>query len=346
MQFTIDGIEVGHDHAPYVIAEAGVHHYDSLEMAKEYIRAARIAGVASIKFQTYTADGLVANWAPVYWDTKEKTQYEVFSKKKGFSQEQYAELIAYAQEVGVTFLSTPFDAKSADMLNELGMAAFKIASADLTNIQLVKQVARYGKPVLLSTGASTYEEIADTVKQIAPINPHISLLHCSLSYPTPLKDANLLRLHELAKRFPDVVLGYSDHTQPHHSENPCPLAVALGARVIEKHFTLNTFLDADDHYHAVDVEGLKRLQKNCKEAFQMCSPAREMTDKEHAAREKARRSIVAARDLPAGHVVSMDDLAFKRPGTGLAPGEADKLIGKKTTRAVGYDELLLWDAVS
>lgn len=346
MQFTIDGIAIGHEHKPYVIAEAGVHHYDSVEMAKEYIRAARIAGVASVKFQTYTADGLVANWAPVYWETKEKTQYEVFSKKKGFTQEQYAELFAYAKEVGVTFLSTPFDEKSADMLNELGMTAFKIASADLTNIQMVKRVAGYGKPVLLSTGASTYDEIAETLKQISHINPQISLLHCSLSYPTPLKDANLMRIVELSKRFPDIVLGYSDHTQPHHSENPCALAVALGARVIEKHFTLNTYLDGDDHYHAVDLEGLKRLEKNCKEAFLMCSAAREMTDKEQAAREKARRSIVAARDLPEGHVLTMADLAFKRPGTGLAPGEAEQLIGKKTRRAIRYDELLLWDTVS
>lgn len=346
MEFSIDGIKVGQDHKPYVIAEAGVHHYDSLEMAKEYVRGARIAGVACIKFQTYTAKELVANWAPVYWDTPEKTQFEVFDKKRGFTREQYVELIAFCKEVGVTFLSTPFDQGSAAMLNDLGVAAFKIASADLTNIPMVKQIAEYQKPVLLSTGASTYDEIAQTLKIIAPINPKISLLHCSLSYPTPLKEANLMRIKELAERFPEVVIGYSDHTQPAHSETPCALAVALGARVIEKHYTLNTYLDGDDHYHAVDTEGLKRLEKNCKEAFFMCGAAREMTDMELAARERARRSIVAARDLPAGHVLSIDDFAYKRPGTGIAPGEAEKLVGKKTKSAIAYDALIEWDKVA
>ena len=346
MDFCINGMNVGKNHRPYVIAEAGVHHYDSLEMAKEYVRGARAAGVAAIKFQTYTAKELVANWAPVYWDTPEKTQFEVFNKKRGFSRDQYADLIAYCNEVGITFLSTPFDQGSSAMLHELGVSAFKIASADLTNVPMIKQIAEYKKPMLLSTGASTYDEIEQMLKVLAPINPQISLLHCSLSYPTPLKEANLMRIKELAERFPDTVIGYSDHTQPAHSETPCALAVALGARVIEKHYTLNTYLDGDDHYHSLDTEGLKRLEKNCKEAYFMCSAAREITDIEMAARERARRSIVAGRDLPAGHVLSFEDFAYKRPGTGISPGEAQKLVGKKTTSAIAYDALIKWEDVA
>ena len=342
-EFAIAGLPVGPDHPPYVIAEAGVHHYDSLELAKAHVLQARIAGVQAIKFQTYTAKRLTTHWAELYWkDPTFKTQFEVFAAKRGLSHPEYAELVAYAQGLGITFLSTPFDTDSADLLAEFEMAAYKIASADLTNRPLLDHVARKGKPVLLSTGASTFEEIAAAAATVAEAGAPLALLHCSLAYPTPVAQANLGRIRRLAERFgASTVIGYSDHTQPQLSEVACPAAVALGARVIEKHFTLNKHLGGDDHYHAVDAEGLKRLVRDCADAFRMCQGDAEITEVERAARSYARRSIVAARDLPAGTVVQLTDLDFKRPGTGLSPTEVDQVVGRRLLAAVPYDGLLL-----
>jgi N-acetylneuraminate synthase len=339
--FEVETHRIAADCPPYVIAEAGVHHYGSIEYAKAYILQARIAGVQAIKFQTYTADKLVTNWAELYWnDPRYKTQYDVFKEKLGFTRDQYAELMRYARELGVTFLSTPFDLDSATMLNELGMPAIKIASADLTNFPLLDHVARFGRPVMLSTGAATFDEIEQAVRVVHAHHDQLVLLHCSLAYPTPVAAANLRRLEKLGQRFPSILFGYSDHTQPGESELACPMAVALGARVVEKHFTLNTALAGDDHYHAVDADGLKRLMKNCRDAFDMLGAGEEVTSVEAAARRSARRSIVAARPLKAGAVLSREDLDYKRPGHGLAPSEAENILGKTLLVDIGYDALI------
>lgn len=340
-EFSIEGRLVGADHPPYVIAEAGVHHYNSLELAKEYITQARLAGVDAIKFQTYKADRLAAKWAPTYWDdTSGRTQHDIFSERDKMSREDYAAMFEHARNVGVTMLSTPFDDDSARMLDELGMAAYKIASADLTNHPLLETVASFGKPVLMSTGASEFDEIREAVKLVQAYDVPIVLLHCNLSYPTPLKDANLRRIEKVHSTFPSVVLGYSDHTQPQDSELACPLSVALGARVIEKHYTLNKELPGDDHYHAVDQEGLVRLVKNCRDAFTMTCAYREVTESESGAREYARRSIVAARPLSKGTVLSRDDVDFKRPGTGVPPSQLDSVLGGTLMRDIEQDALI------
>ena len=346
--FAIGCHEVGQDHAPFIIAEAGVHHYGSMDLAKAHVLHARVAGAQSIKFQTYTADRLVTYWAKLYWDDpRYETQHEVFKTVKSFTEDQYAELFRFAADLGIVFLSTPFDLDSVTMLDELGMGAFKIASADLTNLPLIRKCAATGKPILLSTGAATFDEVDATVRAVREHHDRIALLHCSLAYPTPIQDANLARLDRLRERFPECVLGYSDHTQPGVSELACPLSVARGARVIEKHFTLNTSLPGDDHYHAVDAEGLKRLVKNCNDAFSMTSGAgREMTEAEQPARHNARRSIVATRKLAAGHTIEASDIDYKRPGYGLSPAEADKVIGRRLTVAVDYDELITMDKLA
>lgn len=340
--FDIGGVPVGG--GVYVIAEAGVHHYGSVESAKAYIDAAADAGAQAIKFQTYTADKLVTTWAPLYWvEPKYKTQHEVFRQKKALSTAEYVALVAHAAKRGIAFLSTPFDVGSAQMLNELGMPAVKLASADITNFPLIRAVAQFRKPILLSTGASTFEEVDAAVKLIGETHSEIALLHCSLAYPTPLRDANLRRIAALAARFPDVVIGYSDHTQPSESELACPLAAFLGAKVIEKHFTLDRSLPGDDHYHAVDPAGLARLVENCAKAVMQAGSGAEMTEIEQAARTHARRSIVAARDLRRGSVLSEGDLDYKRPGHGLPPSQAAAVIGKRLTRDVPYDGLITAD---
>jgi N-acetylneuraminate synthase len=345
---TIGDRPVGADHPPYVIAEAGVHHYNSVELAKEYILQARSAGADAIKFQTYRADKLVTRWAPTYWETSgPATQFEVFAVRSRLDEAAYTQLFSYAADVGIHLLSTPFDLDSAEMLAGLGMAAFKVASGDLTYSSLLQRVAGYGRPVLLSTGAATFDEVRVAVDTLLSAGaPDVALLHCSLAYPTRLKDANLRRIDALQAAFPDLVMGYSDHTVPAESELACPVAVARGASVVEKHFTLNTLLGGDDHYHAVDPPGLARLVKNCSDAWRAIPTFSEMTAAESAAREGARRSIVAAGDIPEGKLLDETDIDFKRPGTGLPPTSRDLVVGKRASRSLQADELITLDALT
>jgi N-acetylneuraminate synthase len=337
---------IGSGERPYVIAEAGVHHYNSMELARQYTLAARIAGADAIKWQAYTAAKLAARWAPVYWAEKDgTTQFDVFLARSQFSAAQYSELAEYSASIGIDFLCTPFDSEAVRDLNDVGMRAFKIASADLTNLPLLVDVARCGKPVLLSTGASTMAEIQTAVDLLQAESVPYALLHCNLSYPTLLADANLARIQVLAREFPNTVVGYSDHTRPQDSEIACPLSVALGACILEKHFTLNKLLRGDDHDHAVDAAQLARLVKNCVEAAEMCQYRGEMSASEGPARTYARRSIVAACDIATGTVLTHDHLAYKRPGTGIPPGDAPLLLGKMTRRAIVADELLLREMV-
>ena len=332
---------VGENHPPYIIAEAGVHHYNSVELAKTYILQAKIAGADAIKFQTYTAQRIVTTWAPTYWDAPEGvTQFDIFAERSNLAKEDYQVLFDYARQLDIAFLSTPFDPDSAALLAEFEMPAFKIASADLTYFTLLETVASFKKPILLSTGAATYKEVAETVAFLQNLQAKFILLHCVLSYPTPVKDANLHRITELQKQFPDMIIGYSDHTQPQDTMAACPIAVALGAKVVEKHFTLNKFLDGDDHYHAVDPEGLKRLVQDCKDAHIMTVKPKELQDSELPARTNARRSIVAAKPLSAGTTLCLQDIDFKRPGTGLSPMQVDQVLGRTLNTALQTDDLI------
>jgi N-acetylneuraminate synthase len=339
--FDLGGYPVGPDSPPFVIAEAGVHHGNSVKLAKDYIRSARRAGAHAIKFQTYKASRLTTRWAPAYWDVEPgKTQHDIFAERDKLGEHDYREMFAYAAEVGIVLMSTPFDDESAVMLDRMGMPAFKIASADLTNWPLVRAVAEFGKPMILSTGASRLAEVRQVVDRLSPYGMPLALLHCTLAYPTPLVAANLLRITELRRAFGDFVIGYSDHTQPQDSELACPLSVALGARIVEKHFTLDPLLPDDDHYHAVDPEGLARLVKGCADAWRMTAEYAELTEVEEAARERARRSIVAARKIEKGDVLGVDDIDFKRPGTGVSPMKVDEVLGRTARRAFELDELI------
>lgn len=344
--FQIGRHTVGPDHPPFVIAEAGVHHYNSVELAKDYIRTARHAGCHAIKFQTYQAARLAARWAPAYWDADPtKTQYDIFAERSLLSEDDYAELFAYAAGVGIVLMSTPFDPDAAAMLDRLGMPAFKIASADLTNWPLLKAVAELGKPMILSTGASRFDEVREVVERLRPYDVPLSLLHCSLAYPTPVAAANLRRITELQRAFPGILIGYSDHTQPHETELACPLAVAMGARIVEKHYTLNRLGAEDDHYHAVDEAGLARLVRDCRDAWQMTSRFEELTEAEKAARERARRSIVAARRIEQGEELGFDNVDVKRPGTGISPMRVDEIVGRRARRSFEPDELIFIEDV-
>jgi N-acetylneuraminate synthase len=337
--FEFGGSLIDEPSTPFIVAEVGVHHKNSLSLAKEYILAASIAGANAVKFQTYQAARLATHWAPTYWDSEPgKTQFDIFSERSRLSLKDYRELFSYSRELGILFFSTPFDEESAEMLNSFDVSGYKMASADITNLPLLRSIAAFGKPVMLSTGAATLNEVRVAVEAVEKGGSPVAILHCTLSYPTRIEDANLRRITLLQESFPALAVGYSDHTQPQDSELACPLAVVLGACIIEKHFTLNKHLDDDDHYHAVDREGLARLVRNCKDAHLMTGPAQELVPAEEPARIYARRSIVARAPIARGQTINETDLDCKRPGTGLPPFSMDQIVGRRTLRDLIADE--------
>ena len=243
---------------PYIIAEAGVNHEGNMETAKRLIREAKEGGADAIKFQTYKAETLASKDSPSYWDTtKEPTmsQFELFKKHDKFWKKEFIQLKNYCDEVDIEFLSTPFDMESANFLNEL-MPVFKISSSDLTNKPFIKYMASFGKPIILSTGASDLSEVYEAVSWIEEFNVPYALLHCVLNYPTLDQNANLGMIPALKKAFPDVLIGYSDHTLPKDMKT-LETATLLGSLIIEKHFTHDKTLTGNDHYHAMDKEDLK-----------------------------------------------------------------------------------------
>ncbi len=341
---TFGGLTLPSDR-PYLIAEAGVNHENSLDTALRMVDAAAAAGADAIKFQSYRAGSLASRNSPAYWDTdKEPTrsQYELFRRHDLFGEAQYRELARRAQSCGIAFMSTPFDTRYADFLAEF-MPAFKVASADLTNTPLLRHCARFGKPVLLSTGASTLGEIDDAVSVLLREGAReIALLHCVLSYPCRPEDANLGAITHLRSAFPDCVIGYSDHVPP--VDNLLPTAWLLGARIVEKHFTLDKALPGNDHYHAMDPDDLRKLRGAFAEVDRLVGSSRKAVLRcEEEARRQARRSLVAARDLPRGAQVGSEDLEVKRPGTGIAPKHLEQLIGRVLERDVPADTVLQWE---
>ncbi len=340
---------VGEKHPTYIIAEAGVNHRCRLEFALELIREARRAGADAIKFQTYKADTLVTRWAPRYWEDAEEsgTQHAIFRQSDHFGPDEYRRMAEYCQQQNIAFLSTPFDDTAVKLLDQLGVPVFKLASADLTNVSLLRQVAETGKPVIQSAGAATVEEAHNWIETARSVGVRdLCLLHCVLCYPTATSDANLRRIALLKRRFPDVLIGYSDHTDATVCNEVATAAVTLGARVIEKHFTLDRSWPGDDHYHSADPLMLARMVETVRTAEKILGQEYEgILPCEKSSRQYARRSIIAARALSAGEVLTEDMLIMKRPGTGLSPTELPQLLGKKLRRAVEEDAALSWDDV-
>ena len=252
---------------PYIIAEIGVNHGGSIDLARTLIDLAKEGGADAAKFQTYKANTLASKNSPSYWDTsKEKTnsQYELFSKYDSFGEKEFELLYLHCKENNIEFISTPFDHYSVDYLNNF-MPFFKISSSDITNIPLLKHIANKNKPIILSTGASNLEEIDFAIKNIESCgNNNLALLHCILNYPTPDKDANLNMISFMRNYYKSKIIGYSDHTLPDMNMRVLTSAYLLGAVIIEKHFTYDKNLPGNDHYHAMDLNDLKNFKKQIK----------------------------------------------------------------------------------
>jgi N-acetylneuraminate synthase len=329
---------------PVIIAEAGVNHEGSIDLAFRLIDDAVAGGADAIKFQTYRAETLAVRDSPAYWDrTKEPTatQRELFAKYDRLWQDDFEVLKRRCDAAGIEFMSTPFDRESATFLAPL-VNVFKIASADITSHPFLRLVASFGKPVVLSTGASSIDEIDAALVVLGDGIP-VCLMHCILNYPTSHDDANLGMILDLRARFPTTTPGYSDHTIPDATMSVPLIAALLGARVIEKHMTFDKTLPGNDHYHAMDLQDLRLLRTRLDEAFAIVGErVKRPLASEEAARRYARRSLVTARDLPAGHPIAEVDLTWKRPGTGISPALLADVIGKRTTDAVPADTILDW----
>jgi len=332
-------------HKPYIIAEIGVNYEGSMELAKRLVDEAKEGGADAVKFQTYKADTIASKNSPAYWDLNEeptKSQHELFMKHQGFWIDEMQELKKYCDSVNIEFMSTPFDIESATFLNEI-MDVFKISSSDLTNKPFIEFMCSFGKPIILSTGASSLSEIAEAVSWIDKFGNPLALLHCVLNYPTPDKNANLGMIMDLKTRFPDKIIGYSDHTLPKDMK-VCEIATLLGSVITEKHFTHDKTLQGNDHYHAMNKEDLKVFRKNIDRTFEILGGFKiEALEDEANSRKEARRSLVAARDIEEGKVLEKEDLTFKRPAHGVSPKYIDEVLGKKTSRTIKDDEVLQWN---
>lgn len=336
-----------------LIAEIGVNYYDiakkekisNLDAAKLMCKRAKEAGADAVKFQTYKADKIASRYSPAYWDTSEEptgSQYELFQKFDEFGECEYREIAAYCETIDIIFFSTPFDFGAADYLDSM-MDYYKISSSDITNLPFIRHMAKKGKPILLSVGASTEEEIEDAVAEIKKNGSLLAILHCVLEYPTPEEHACLGKIAALKQKYPDIEVGYSDHTKPNNQYEVIKTAFTLGARIIEKHFTLDKSLKGNDHYHAMDPADIREIKKNLNHLKTIIGKY-EITyqESENAARLNARRSIVVVHDLKAGQTVREEDLTFKRPGMGIAPKHYDQIVDKCVSHDIEADTVLQW----
>lgn len=339
---------------PYLIAEVGVNFFDTakskgiqpLDAAKLYVLEAKNNGADAVKFQSYKANTIVSKNSPAYWDLSKEstpTQHGLFQKHDSFNKEDYQVLCDYSKELGIDFMSTPFDFDSADYLFDM-IDIYKISSSDLSNIPFIRHIAKKGKPIYISTGGAYISEIENAVRVIKEEGcKDICVLHCVLSYPTQNKDANLNMIKHLRNIFPSVKIGYSDHTMPDKTMTILTAAYLLGATVIEKHFTLDKSLPGNDHYHSMDCADLKTAVEN----FQLLEIVGGQYDKtvldcELIPRREARRSLVLKRSMKQGEIIQYEDIIIKRPGTGINPEQLDIVIGRKVNQDLEEDTVLTW----
>ena len=331
-----------------IIAEAGVNHNGDISMAKKLIDIAKDAGADYVKFQTFNSSKLASSIAQkaTYQisenDSTQGNQLEMLQKLE-LNKDQHIELIQYCNKKGIRFLSTAFDMESIDLLVELGIEIFKIPSGEITNLPYLKKIGRLKKDIILSTGMSTIDEISDAINILVNSGTklkNITVLHCTSDYPTKMEDVNLRAMLNIQKQF-DVKIGYSDHTL---GIEVSIAAVALGARIIEKHFTLDRMLPGPDHKASLEPDELRSMISSIRNIESaMGSELKQPTETELQNRTIARKSIHLSKKLPAGHIISEKDISMKRPGNGISPMQIEDVIGKKTLTELTSDHLLKWE---
>lgn len=328
----------------FIIAEAGVNHNGSLELAKKLIDVAVDAGVDAVKFQTFKADKLVSKSAQKADYQKQTTsagesQYDMI-KKLELDEEAHRTLISYCNEKEIMFLSTPFDHDSIEMLNDFGMPIFKIPSGEITNLPYLRYIGRLGKKVILSTGMADLGEVGEALQVLVEAGTpkrDITILHATTEYPCPIDEVNLRAMLTIRDHF-DVEVGYSDHTQG--IEVPIA-AVAMGACVIEKHFTLDRNMEGPDHKASLEPQELKAMVLAIRNvSLALGDGIKRPSKSELKNKVVARKSIVAARPIQSGEVLTVDSLTVKRPGNGVSPMRWDQVVGQTALRDYEVDDLI------
>ena len=322
----------GSSSRPLIIAEAGVNHEGSMETAYRLIDDAAEAGADAIKFQTYKAETLASQDSPAYWDTQlepTKSQFELFKKYDRFWKTEFEDLKMRCDQVGIEFMSV-----------------FKISSSDITNKPFIEHICKFKKPIILSTGASDIFEVDEALGWIGQAEVSVALMHCVLTYPTKDGDANLGMIKGLRNKYPDHVIGYSDHTMPGDMKS-LEIATLLGAKILEKHFTHDKTLPGNDHYHAMDKTDLEKFLRNLDGILEFLGESEKRAlEVEESARRNARRSLVACRSILAGSIISLDDLTWKRPAHGISPKLIDQVVGRKARNMIAEDDIITWDQLS
>lgn len=326
----------------YIIAEAGDNHNGDFNTALKLVDVAKRAGADCVKFQTFVTEEIISKYAEMaeYQKKntgKEESQFEMV-KRLELSFDEFRKIKEYCDRVGIQFLSTPFDLKSVDFLNELGVPFFKIPSGEITNYPYLIKIAHTGKPVVMSTGMCEPDEILAAINVLEKNGSgEITLLHCNTEYPTPLKDVNLYAMRTMKKMFGKKV-GYSDHTKG--IEVPVA-AVALGACVIEKHFTLDKNMPGPDHKASLEPDELGRMVKNIRNIeIALGDGVKRVSESERKNIAIARKSIVARRYIQEGEILTEENLAVKRPGTGINPMQWMEVLGTRAVRDFKEDELI------
>lgn len=338
-ELEIAGHRIADDTGAYVIAEIGHNHEGSLEKAEELFRQAAAAGAHAAKLQKRDNRSLFTkamydqpytgrnSYGPTYGTHREALE---------FGRAEYRHLVDVAADLGIHFLSTAFDLPSVDFLVDLDLPAIKIASADVTNTPLLAYAAKTGKPLIVSTGGATMEEVRRACDTILPINPDLALLQCTAVYPASPADLHLSVIGTYREEYPDTVIGFSGHDLgPELSW----IAHALGARVIEKHFTLDQSRPGSDHHFSLDPALLAELTAGLRRTHDALGhPAKQRSETEAAAVRKMGKKLVAARALPAGHVISEQDVACKSPGDGMKPYQLDEILGRSLREDLAEDD--------
>ena len=339
----------------YLVAEIGVNYYDiaaknnisPMAAAKLMVKEAKDAGINAVKFQSYKAGTIASKFAQSYWDLNMNpitSQYELFKMFDHFGESEYAELADYARDIGIDFLSTPFDYASADYLDRM-MGIYKISSSDLSNLPFIEYIALKQKPIFISIGASNLDEIEAALAVIRRVNDSpIAILHCVLEYPTPIEHANLEKIRTLKNRYPDLYVGFSDHTIATEDCIAQQTAALLGAQIIEKHFTLDKTLSGNDHLHSMDPADARRIIASFRRAKMLLgNGGLSCLDSELVSRANARRSLVLTRAVKAGEILEESMVTFKRPGTGISPSRKNQVLGRIFKRDLAEDSILTDD---
>lgn len=346
--FEVNGKKIGKKCDPFIIAEAGINHNGDIELAKKMILAAKECGVDAVKFQTFHAEEFIQDETITYTYQSQgrevtESMLEMFHRNE-FSESEWIEIKNYCDEQKIIFLSTPQNVSDLYLLLKLGIEAVKVGSDDFVNIPLIRKYSKEKLPLLLSCGMATDNEIKKTLETVREINSEpIVLLLCTSEYPTPSENVNILKLKTMKKKYKDVILGFSDHTQ---GTEAAVMAIALGARVFEKHFTLSHDLPGPDHWFSEEPTGLAAWTGAIRRAYQMLGDGSLIpTEAEKEMRQLAHRSITAIVDIQAGEIFSEAKIDMRRPGTGIPASEWDLVIGKKAVRNIKAGEQLSWEDI-